>query len=59
MTNKELRIYAKGHGVALWRVAEKMNISEPTLYRKFRHELSAEDKEKIRAIIEELAQKGV
>lgn len=55
MNNKDIRLRARGSGVALWRVAEKMNISEPTLSRKLRHELSDEEKAKIYAIIEELA----
>lgn len=55
MNNKDIRLRARGSGVALWRVAEKMNISEPTLSRKLRHELSDEEKARIYAIIEELA----
>ena len=55
MNNKDVRLKAKGSGVALWQVAEKMNVSEPTLYRKLRHELTVEEKAKIFAIIDELA----
>lgn len=56
--NCDLRLFAKACGVSMWRIAEKIGISEPTFYRKLRHELPEEDKEKIRAIIKELAQKG-
>ena len=55
MSNKDVRLKAKGSGVPLWQVAEKMNVSEPTLYRKLRHELADEEKVKIFAIIDELA----
>lgn len=58
LKNIEIRAAAKEKGVRLWQIAETLKISEPTLTRKLRHELPDEYKEKIRAIIEELAQKG-
>lgn len=57
MTNKDIKLEAKGNGVALWQIAEKLGISEPTMTRKLRVELNTEEKTKIRAIIAEL--KGV
>ncbi len=51
-TNKELRLIAKGAGVPLWKVAERLNISEPTLTRKLRYPLNQEFKTKILKIIE-------
>lgn len=57
MTNKDIKLEAKGNGVALWQIAEKLGISEPTMTRKLRVELNSEEKAKIRAIIAEL--KGV
>ncbi len=56
--NIEIRTKAKESGVRLWQIADEMRISEPTMIRLLRHELSQNDKEKICAIIKELAQKG-
>lgn len=53
--NKDLREYAKNKGVKLWEVADKLGISEPTMTRKLRRELPAEEKEKIISIIDEIA----
>lgn len=49
--NNDLRMYAKGCGVPLWAIGEEMAQSEQTLIRKWRKELSKEEKEKIRSII--------
>lgn len=57
MANKDIKLEARGNGVALWQIAEKLGISEPTITRKLRVELTPEEKAKIRAIIAEL--KGV
>ena len=56
MTNQAIRETAKEKGVALWQVADKMNISEPTMTRKLRHELNKEETERILSIITELAE---
>lgn len=42
--NEELRRYAKTRGVTLWRIAQKMNISEPTITRRLRVELNESDR---------------
>ena len=52
--NLDLRLYAKGQGVPLWAIADNIGISEQTLIRQWRQELSNEDKLKIRKIIENL-----
>lgn len=54
MANDDIRMEAKKLGVKLWQIAEKLNISEPTMTRKLRKELSDEEKAEIRAIILEL-----
>jgi len=54
MENKDLRLYARGHGVPLWRVAQEMKISEPTLTRIFRHSLTDEKKQEIKSIIDRI-----
>lgn len=57
MYNKDIRNYAKEKGVFLWQVAEVMGISEPTMTRKLRTELSAEDKQAFTSIINELSER--
>lgn len=54
MTNTDIRLKAKANGVPLWKIADKLNISEPTMTRKLRKELSDEEKTKIIGIIAEL-----
>lgn len=54
MTNTDIRLKAKENGVPLWKIADKLNISEPTMTRKLRKELSDEEKTKIIGIIAEL-----
>ena len=55
MFNGDLRARAKAKGVCLWEIAEALKISEPTMTRKLRHELSDADKSAILEIIDELA----
>ncbi|MCI9293029.1 MAG: hypothetical protein HFF01_02645 [Erysipelotrichaceae bacterium] len=54
MRNNELRDYVKGKGVKLWEIAEKLNINDGNFSRKLRKELSAEEKERIKGIIDEI-----
>ena len=54
MKNKEIREAAKKAGVFLWRVAERLGVTEFSFSRKLRHELSTEEKAKVLSIIEEL-----
>ena len=46
-TNVDVRAQAKNAGVFLWQVADVLNISEPTLLRHLRYELSEDDKGRI------------
>ena len=55
MANVDIRLKAKGSGVPLWKLANAMAISEPTLTRKLRVELPEADKIKIIKLIEEIA----
>ena len=41
----------------MWQLAEKLGIHEGTLSRKLRHELPEEEKNKILALIDEIAEK--
>ena len=59
MFNQAIRQAAKNNGVALWQIADKLNISEPTMTRKLRHELSEKETADILNIIDELAKEKV
>ena len=56
MYNKEIRSAAKNAGVRLWEVAAAYGINDGNFSRKLRQELPQEEKEKILAIINRLAQ---
>ena len=55
LNNSDLRQIAKNKGVALWEIADKLQISEPTMTRKLRRELPPEEKAQIFAIIDEIS----
>ncbi len=55
MKNLDIRRKLKELKVMQWQVADKLDISEMTLVRKLRYELPEAEKQKIFAIIEELA----
>lgn len=57
MCNKDLRTYAKEKGICLWQVAQALGISEPTMTRRMRLELSQQDKQAMRDIVDALAAK--
>ena len=54
--NQPLRAYAKQKGVCLWEVAESLSISEATLIRMLRRELSENDRIKMMDHIDKIAQ---
>lgn len=56
MYNKEIRSAAKNAGVRLWEVAAAYGINDGNFSRKLRQELPQEEKKKILAIIDRLAQ---
>lgn len=55
MKNQAIREAAKKSSVFLWEVAEALGINEFSLSRKLRHELPADETERILGIIAELA----
>ena len=55
LNNSDIREYAKSRGVMLWELAISMNISEPTITRKLRLELSDADKATIKGHIDKIA----
>ena len=56
MTNMKIRFKAQELGVPLWRVAQQMGISEPTMTRRMRKQLSAEEEQAVLAAIEAVKQ---
>ena len=54
--NMEIRNAAKKAGIRLWEVAAACGINDGNFSRKLRQELPQEEKEKILAIIDHLAQ---
>lgn len=53
--NLDIRAKAKGAGVKLWEIADKLGITDSNFSRKLRHELPQAEKERIFSIIEEIA----
>ena len=58
MCNLEIREYAKKKDVKFWKIAERLGIADATFSRHLRHEFSEEKKNKIKVIIDELAEQG-
>lgn len=56
MRNIEIRVRAKERGVFLWEIASAMGVSDMTITRKLRKELSTAEKEKLLEVIDYLAQ---
>lgn len=55
MKNVEIKEYARTHGVLLWRIADKLGITDSYFSKKLRYEFSAEEKQRIVKIIDELS----
>lgn len=55
MENLEIRRKLKEKKVFQWQVAKRMGISEMTLVRKLREELTEEEKQKILSVIDKIA----
>jgi len=53
--NTEIRAEAKNHSVRLWEIADRFGMNDGNFSRKLRHELTPEDKQKIRTIIHDIA----
>lgn len=54
-SNKDIRTYASVHGIWLWRVAERVGLSDYRLSRLMRRELSPDFKAKLFEAIDQLA----
>lgn len=56
--NERIRKAAKSAGVRHWQIAEALEMTEGTFCRLLRHELSAEEKQKIMEIIQKLSKEA-
>lgn len=56
--NHELRSAAKSADVPLWKIADALHVSEPTMTRKLRRELDEDEKARILGIISALTKEG-
>lgn len=59
MHNEEIREYAKKNRIPLWMVADALNVSEATFTRMMRHELPAERKAEIKAVMKGLVNERI
>lgn len=57
--NMQIRKECKRYGIPLWMLAQKVGISEQTLIRWLREELSEERRAQLNLIIEELRKEAV
>ena len=53
--NLDLRLYAKGHGVPLWRIAQEFEFSEQTMILRLRKPFSKEDAEEFMRIVDKIS----
>lgn len=54
-TNEELRRKMKETGVTFWQIADVIGVCEMTISRRFRKELSENEKSEMNSIIDKLA----
>lgn len=54
-TNIEIRNSAKENGVKLWMVAEALGMADSAFSKKLRHELAADERERVLSVIDRLA----
>ena len=52
--NQDIRAYAKSNGIFLWEIAAVVGVNDSNFSRRLRRELSAEEKARIREIIDKL-----
>lgn len=57
MANQEIKDYAKEKNVHLWQIAEMLNLNDGNFSRKLRKELSIEESNEIKAIIDDISSK--
>lgn len=59
MENEDIRKRARSAFIPLWKIAERLEISEPTLTRWLRVPISSEKKQMILSAINDLEKEGV
>lgn len=59
LKNVNLRSYAKKNGVPLWLLAQTLGISEPTMTRHLRQELSSVEEARLKSVIDKIASREV
>ena len=55
VTNVEIRKAAKERGVKLWEIANRIGVNDGNFSRKLRKELSFDEKNRILAVVDEIA----
>lgn len=58
MKNLDIRLYAKSNGLYLWQIAQHIGISEVTLCRWLRFDLSEQRRNQIETAIKQLSAGG-
>lgn len=56
--NQDIKEAAARAGIRLWRIADELGIKDYSLSRKLRYELSADEKNKLHSIIDELSKEA-
>lgn len=56
--NRKIRENARSSGVRLWQIADHLGISEASMTRKLRHQLSTEEEAKILDAIKAISGRG-
>jgi hypothetical protein len=51
----DLRLYARGHGVPLWKIAQEFGFSEQTMIQRLRKQYSKEDAEEFKRIVDKIS----
>lgn len=52
--NEDVRKQMKEAGISYWQLADNLHCHESTVIRRFRHELPADEKARIAAVIQEI-----
>lgn len=55
MANLEIRNRAKASGVKLWEIADRLSLQDSNFSKKLRRELPEEERDRILAIIDQIA----
>jgi hypothetical protein len=56
LENQDMRLYAKGKGIPLWKVATAYGVSEPTLLRWMRTKFTPEERSRFLDAVDALSE---